>query len=350
MRHHGYQGNHRSGSRNPFKKRYIAAGLLLLPIFGYLKYKGDIEKPVDPSDKSSVSFQIPKGSGVKSIAADLEDKDLIDSSTSFYWYTRLNNLDQNILAGRFTLNRGMTVPQILQSLSNPAEAQAVITIQEGLSIKAIDEKLTAQGLIGGGDFVAASRAFDGWEYYPFLDKAKLQTLENPLEGYLYPDTYFLDTENFEAKDLIYLALDNFERKLSELNLNGQSKSLHELVTMGSIIEREVFGSKDRRIVSGIFWKRLEAGWRLDADASLLYVTDDNKITASELELDSPYNTRKNGGLPPGPICSPSIDSIKAAMNPEISNYWFYLTTLDTGEVIYAESNEDHNLNKANHLY
>jgi UPF0755 protein len=119
--------------------------------------------------------------------------------------------------------------------------------------------------------------------------------------------------------------------------------------MASIIENEVFGKDNREIVSGILWKRLDSGWKLDADSTLLYITKDRKITAEDLQLDSPYNTRKNGGLPPGPICNPSVESIVAAMFPKESNYWFYLTTSDTGEVIYAETNDQQNANKAKYL-
>ena len=187
------------------------------------------------------------------------------------------------------------------------------------------------------------------KYYKFLDKKILETLASPLEGYIYPDTYFLDPADFKPEDLIYLTLDNFEKKITELPKSQSKYSFHQIITMASIIENEVRNFSDRKMVSGILWKRLENAWPLGADATLLYITNDRKITSEDLEIDSPYNTRKYAGLPPGPVSNPSIESITAAIFPEQSNYWFYLTTLDTGEVIYAETNEEHNANRKKYL-
>ncbi|MEK7672942.1 MAG: endolytic transglycosylase MltG [Patescibacteria group bacterium] len=327
----------------------ILAAIALVLLFGYLKYRSNVYSPVDKNDDEVVSFQVKKGAAVKEIAASLEEKGLINSDTSFYLYTKFNSLGENILAGRFKLKPSMNTPEIIAALSDPAQAQFVITIQEGLRIRDIDTKLVELGLGESGDFMQAVKDFDGWEYYSFLDQEKLSSLELPLEGYIYPDTYFLDPADFESQDLIYLALDNFEKKFADLQGQLKRHSVHEIVTMGSIIENEVFGAKDRRLVSGILWKRLESGWTLGADATLLYITKDRHLSASELDLDSPYNTRKNLGLPPGPISNPSIESIEAAMFPESNDYWFYLTTLDTGEVIYARTNDEHNANRAKYL-
>ncbi|MBD3360384.1 endolytic transglycosylase MltG, partial [Candidatus Peregrinibacteria bacterium] len=171
---------------------------------------------------------------------------------------------------------------------------------------------------------------------------------------LYPDTYFLNFADFSPHDILYLTLDNFEKKWMEIDKNlEESKlndySIHEIITMASIIENEVFGEKNRKIVSGILWKRLENDWPLGADAALLYITDDREITSQDLNIDSPYNTRKYKGLPPGPISNPGTESIKAALYPKESNYWFYLTTPDTGEVIYSTTNEEHNQNRQKYL-
>lgn len=321
----------------------ITAGLFIF------KYNFYINSPVDPTDNTPISFQIKKGETAKQISQNLEEKGLILSDTAFYYHTKFNDLGPKILAGRFVLNKTMNTPEILKVITDPANAEYVITIQEGLRIKDIDQKLVDLGLTQAGEFQKAVKNFNGWEYYLFLDKAALSKLDLPLEGYIYPDTYFLDPASFEAEDLIYLALDNFEAKFSELQSQLKRHSVHEIITMASIIENEVFGAKDRKIVSGILWKRLESDWAIGADATLLYITKDRKITAEDLAIDSPYNTRKNRGLPPGPISNPSIESIQAAMYPTESEYWFYLTTLDTGEVIYSKTNEEHNANKAKYL-
>lgn len=330
--------------------------LLAIPVIvtfvllvGYIKYRGFIYNPVDPNDNTSISFQVKKGQSVKEIANNLEQKGLIKSPLSLYLHAKLNHLGENIIAGRFILTKAMNGPKILEALSDASKAQFILTVQEGLTIKDVDAKLVEMELTKPGDFIQAVKNFNNWEAYSFLDKATLSKLELPLEGYLYPDTYYLNPEGSVAGHVIELMLNNFEKKFSKLQESIKKHSVHQIITMASIIESEVKSSKDRKTVSGIMWKRLESNWALGADATLLYITNDRKINSKDLAIDSPYNTRKNKGLPPGPICNPSIDSIEAAMYPTSSDYWFYLTTLDTGKVIYAKTNEEQNINKGKYL-
>ncbi len=144
-------------------------------------------------------------------------------------------------------------------------------------------------------------------------------------------------------------LNNFKNKLSTELTKKHQRPLHDYIIMASIIEKEVRSKKDKKIVSGILWKRIKNNWTLGADATLLYKKDNNIITYKDLQTDSKYNTRKNLGLPPTPISNPGLDSILSAIYPEESPYFFYLTTLDTGKVIYAKTNEEHNLNKQKYL-
>lgn len=332
-------------------KKFLKIGIFVLIFFCLMVvyYKYSISAKTNPESKEEISITVKKGENAAEISDKLAEKDLISSAFIFKMYLKLNNLDQNILPGRFLLTQSMNIPEIVTVLSDPSKSEAVITIQEGLRIRDIDQKLTELELIQENDFINAVKNFDGWQYYDFLDKETLSKLDLPLEGYLYPDTYFLNPGDFEPQDLIYLALDNFEQKTAELLPQIKKHSIQEIIIMASIIENEVFGKNDRKIVSGILWKRLENSWPLGADATLLYLKTDRKITTADLEKESPYNTRKNLGLPLGPISNPSLESIEAAMFPESSDYWFYLTTPDTGEVIYAVSNEEHNRNRTKHL-
>ncbi len=332
------------------KKKILIIISILLVLFGLLfwQYHSQLSSPIDPTDDTQISFQIKKGSTASEIGKNLEEKGLIKSDLSFYLYVKFNNLGKNLIAGRFLLNKTMTAKEIAQAFTDPSQSEFIITIQEGLTIRDIDAKLVDLQLIEPNEFIEATKTFDGWEYYEFLDKNALQALDLPLEGYLYPDTYFLDPADFQSHDLIYLTLDNFENKTADLLPEIKNYSIHEIIIMASIIENEVFGKEDRKIVSGILWKRLENGWTLGADATLLYITNDRTITAEDLNLESPYNTRKFADLPPGPISNPSVESIEAAMYPTETDFWFYLTTLES-EVIYAKSNEDHNVNKAKYL-
>ncbi len=315
----------------------------------YTRHQNNINKPISPEDEISISFQIKQGESAKTIAEKLESQGVIKSARSFNIYVKRNNLDKNFLTGRFLLNKGMNVPQIIETLSNPAKAETIITIQEGLMIRDIDKKLTEMKLTSEGDFISAIKTFNDWDKYDFLDKSKLSRLEIPLEGYIFPDTYFLNSDNFQPEELIYKALNNFERKWKTVEDQLNEHTIHEIITMASIIETEVFGEEDRKLVSGILWKRLENNWRLDADATLLYIKNDRTITKEDLQSDSPYNTRKKTGLPPGPISNPSIESINASLNPKKSDYWFYLNTKKTGETIFSKTNEEHNINRARYL-
>lgn len=333
-----------------FRLFLILVGIILLFIgFTYLKYHNYINTAVDPKDDTNISFTIKKGNSVEEIGAKLMEQNLIKSDLSFGLYVTFNNFDTKILAGRFFLKKSMTTKEIVANIIDIEKAEFLITIQEGLKISDIDQKLVDLELITPGEFVQAVKDFNGWEYYTFLDKATLEKSDLPIEGYLYPDTYFLDPTDFKPHRLIYSALDNFENKTKDLLPQLKQHSVHQIITMASIIEKEVFGLENRKIVSGILWKRFENHWPLGADATLLYEKSDNKITTEDLESDSPYNTRKFQGFPPSPICNPSTQSIEAAMSPKETNYWFYLTEPKNGEVIYATTNEEHNQNRAKYL-
>lgn len=329
----------------------LIAGFLIF--IAYSNYKETLKTPLNPDNTDEISILIRQGDLTKEIGNNLEEKEIITSPTTFYWYMRLNNLATDIVPGRFIISPSMTIPEIAEKITSASNSETIITIQEGLTIKDIDKKLSEIYGTEEGEFIEAVKNFDGYDNYDFISKIFLtqaSNLELPLEGYLYPDTYFLEPIELEAEDVIYKCLNNFNKKLKDLfsEIEKSGKSLHEIITMASIIEKEVIGTEDKKIVSGILWKRLNENWKLDADATLLYITDDREITATDLAIDSPYNTRKLKGLPPGPICNPSLDSIEAAIYPTESKYWFYLTAKD-GQTIYAKTNEEHEQNKANHL-
>lgn len=329
--------------------------LIIIIVFGLASflYIPTLSNAVDETDDSLVSFDIKVGQGVKKVSENLKEAGLIKSEMFFYYLANKNSLGESLKAGRFELSKAFDAYQIIDKLSSSPKL-SIVTIQEGLKIKDIDKRLKELGLIEEGEFTEATKTFKGYSYYPYLIEGQ------NLEGFLFPDTYFFDPVTFKAEKFIYDAMDNFEKKLNtntkesgEKTLFEKAKdsgrSLSDIIIMASIIEKEVFGEKDRKIVSGILWKRLDAGWLIGADATLLYEKDDNKITKTDLEKDSPYNTRKKQGLPPTAISNPSLESIIAAIFPTESEYWYYLNALDTGETIYAKTNDEHNANRARHL-
>lgn len=179
-----------------------------------------------------------------------------------------------------------------------------------------------------------------------------------LEGYLFPDTYRIYSTS-TVDEVIEKMLVNFDRKLTpqmRADIEKQGKSIYAVITMASLIEKEAplnYGqgdNRDARIISGIFWRRLKIGQGLQSDATLSYILSDTKAQHSgqELEIDSPYNTYKYRGLPPGPICNPGILAIKAAIYPLATDYNYFLTTSDR-RVIYARTYDEHLQNKYQYL-
>jgi UPF0755 protein len=195
----------------------------------------------------------------------------------------------------------------------------------------------------------AAAAEDYSVQFPFLkDKPK----QASLEGYLFPDTYELKEQDL-AGSLAKSMLSNFSEKLTpELlkEISGQDKTVFEVVTLASLLEKEVRTMADKKTVSGIIYKRLRNGMRLQVDATVLYALDKEgtKVSYDDLWLDSPYNTYRYSGLPPGPICNPGRESLLAAVYPEENEYWYYLSAPD-GQTHFSRTLEEHNVKKVKYL-
>ncbi len=322
---------------------------VIIAIFTILVFVLSI-KACSNSQSEEVTFLISNGESIQSITDRLIEEDIISSSFLFKNYLSSNNLDTQIQAGSFTLQTNSNPSQVASILTDSSQAnQMRVTIPEGYKISQIDETLTQLGLIEEGQFTNFTRNYQ--QDHPIQDL--LPNGKNSLEGFLYPDTYFVDPATFQISTFTENMLNNFLSKLPadyETQINKTpANNLYELITMASIVEREVLSPTDKATVAGLLWKRLESGWRIDADAALLYDQDDNIITQTDLQSDSPYNLRKFQGLTPTPISNPSLETIQATLNPIDSDYWFYLTTIDTGEVIYSRTLEEHNANVQRYL-
>lgn len=302
------------------------------------------------NQKEEINFLISQGESINSISERLVEQNIINSEILFKRYLSSNNLDKKIQAGSFTLNTNSSNSNIAETLTDSSQSNKMrVTIPEGYKISQIDETLTSLGLIQSGEFIDCTQNCN--IDHPLLDQ--IPTNVNSLEGFLYPDTYFVDPATYSNQKLILDLLNNFQVKLpenwEELVSQSPASNLYEAIIMASIVEREVLSAKDKSIVAGLLWKRLANDWRIDADAALLYDQDDNIITQTDLQSDSTYNLRKVKGLTPTPISNPSIITINATLKPTDTNYWFYITTLDTGEVIYAETLDQHNSNVQRYL-
>jgi len=298
-------------------------------------------------NKNTVIFSIEKGEGNGQIAKNLEKEKIISWQWYFYYYLRSHGMLNKILPGEYELSGNMTIPEIAQTITTKKEKFVKITFPEGWDSKKMAARLTENGL-DGDDFLALTNdPGDLKKRYDYLNNESVKTLE----GFLFPDTYFFKPET-EAKNIVGRMLDTFDEKINANGLRGEltkkNIKVRDAVTMASVLEGEVKSESDRKIVSGIFWRRISAGMPLQSCATLAYVLGKNKdqYTIADTQIKSPYNTYANKGLPPGPINNPGIIALSAAANPENSPYLFFLTDPKTGETIFSKTAEEHSQNKA----
>lgn len=245
------------------------------------------------------------------------------------------------------------------------QADRTVTIIEGWNSRQIAEKLADSQLgFSTNDFLkivgqpkknyqslpASQWPVDFSDKYIFLqDKPK----QVGLEGYLFADTYRFRPSS-SPEEVIIKMLDNFDRQLNtkmRQDIEQQGKTIYQIITMASLLEKEVKTEQDMKMVADIFWRRIKNGQRLESCATLAYILEQNKPQYSfeETRIDSPYNTYINSGLPPGPIGSPSLKAIKSAIYPTSNDYNFFLSRPDSGETIFSRDFEEHKTNKAKFL-
>ncbi|MCK5211335.1 endolytic transglycosylase MltG [Candidatus Parcubacteria bacterium] len=323
---------------------------------GYFYYWQGFTTPVS-QDESALSFTVTSGEGVDEIASNLFDVGLIKSRNIFKIYIWQNELESNLQAGTYLLNTKMSIRDMVERLSTGQTEDQEITIKiiEGWKIDEIDEYLSSLNIVSPGEFEKLTKQpISNWPFaFSMPEIMGSVPASRSLEGYLFPDTYRI-FKDATASDIIEKMLSNFSTRITEemiAEIKKQDKTLSEIITMASIIEKEVSKDEDRRIVSGILNKRLDIGMRLEVDSSINYITGKNDPAAEykDLEIDSPYNTYKYYGLPPAPICSPGLSSIMAAINPIDSDYLFYLNRQDTKETIFSRTYEEHLSNKNKYL-
>jgi UPF0755 protein len=268
-----------------------------------------------------------------------------------FWSWRLAATGK-LKAGTYTLQAGESVRQAITDFmaGKVVNNEQTITYPEGFTLQQIAERTAARGIGTTNSFVAAAKPGAFADAYPFL---KDLPAGRSLEGYLFPDTYQVAQDDSSA-DVITRMLGNFDRKVTpdiRQQAAAHKRSLDQVVIMASIIEREAVTTEDMGIISGILWKRFDDGTGLSVDATVRYALKkwDGRLTVQDLALDSPYNTRKYKGLPPGPISNPGLRAIMAAANPTASDYYYYLTTSDDKKTIYAKTNDEQNANKAKYL-
>ena len=305
------------------------------------------------SDELVVSdFSIKKGENVWDVANDLKANKLIDSSIKFVFNIYKNGLQKEIKAGDYKLSSDLSNSDIAKIITEGRvveESESIkITFPEGWSSGQMAERLSENGFSGENFLELVEKPNYFYQTYGFEFLKNIPEGQN-MEGFLFPDTYFLKQDT-EAEIIIKKMLDNFDEKLStELReeISSQGKTVYEVITMASLIEKEVRIEEDRKIVGGVFWNRLEIGQALQSCATLAFIRGDNKMQYSyaDTKIDSLYNTYLYPGLPPGPIANPGLSSIEAAIYPTETDYIYFLNNPETGETVFSRTLEEHNVNK-----
>jgi len=279
---------------------------------------------------------IPKGASAKKIAQDLEDKGLIKSRFAFLILTRITGAGNKLKAGEYELNNRMGMAKIIKRLKEGKGTLHRITIPPGYTLKDIANLLEREHLVDRHRFL-------NFCYDPsFIDRS-LSIAPPSLEGYLFPDTYFLHRGMDEEK-VISLMVNRFNEMVKRENIKDEM--LHGIVTLASIVEKEAKIKEEYPIISAVFHNRLKRNMVLQSCATVLYALGEQKfhLSIEDTRIPSPYNTYIYPGLPPGPICSPSTLAIKAALNPADVDYLYFVLRED-GSHIFLKTGSSHTFYK-----
>lgn len=328
--------------------------LLAVILVPYLWYRHALSAPGDAEDPK-VRVTVESGASAQAISEELESEGAIRSAWAFRWYVKRAGAAADLKAGSYALSPSLSVPEVVDILTGKEKAggQVTVTIPEGYTVQDIDALLAEKGLSEPGDVIDCANTCD-FASFDFLPTASgLARRGGKLEGYLFPDTYFAVADGFVPKFFLERMLGTFRTKVidaHEADIAASGRSLHEIVTMASLIEEETRKDDERAPVSGILWKRFDGGMGLGVDAAVRYIVDKPTaaITVGDLNVDSAYNLRKYRGLPPGPIANPGLKSIEAALDPQPTDFLYYLHGTD-GQIRYAKTNDEHNANRARYI-
>ena len=290
----------------------------------------------------SAIFEIRSGEGVREIGADLFHAGFVRSALAFEFFLFFSGRMAQLKPGEYRLSRAMSVPAIADILTNGAMNEISVTIPEGSTLYEIDAILSGALIIHQGDLIN------------FHD-------EGNLEGRLFPDTYQFFTGT-DIQTVVRKFFDNWNAKAGPVLGLDESQCIHSAtceknLILASIVEKEVPDLEDQKIVVGIILKRLAANMYLGLDATLCYAKQASAAVSGEkcslnsldFKIDAPYNSYSRRGLPPTPISNPGVSAISAALHPESSSYWYYLSDPKTKKTIFAKTLEEQNLNRQIYL-
>jgi UPF0755 protein len=329
--------------------RGIRIGLVLILLivgiaFAGLRYYDWCQEASGP--RTPVPFEVAKGASGSAIVDALHEEGVVRCGAVTKWLLRRSGLESELRAGSFELTTNMTPDEAFEILTTPPEPAPTVrlTVPEGYRVTQTAERVQEDLGIPSNKFLNAAGR-DDWALPPYLPAGA-----TTLEGYLFPETYqFIDGKT-KADDVIQRMLDQFALESETLpwaNADELGLTPYEVVIVASMIEEEAKLDEERAVIAGVIYNRLREGMVLGIDATLLYddPTPDGQLSFSDLEFDSPYNTRINAGLPPTPIASPGRASLEAALSPAETEFFYYVLCGEDGHHEFGVTLADHGSNR-----
>lgn len=337
----------------------ITLVVLLIGLIGgrsvYTYITGALQ-PVDPNSEEVIEVEIPIGSGLDSISAKLAEKGIIKDARIFKYYAKFNNESQ-FQAGTYGLTKAMTNDELIESLKTGRvyrEPVFTITVPEGLTLvqiaKIVSEKtsVTEEEFLAYVNDEATINMLMGKYSRILTEDIQAENIKYPLEGYLFPATYPFYEEQPSVETIVDAMVQATAVNVTPFldYLQNEERSVHWLLTFASLLEREATAQSDRETIASVFYNRLKVDMPLQTDPTVLYALGKHKdrVLYKDLEVQDPYNTYQNKGLPPGPIAGAGKSSLDAVIDPAKTDYIYFLADKQ-GVNHFTDSYDQHLKNK-----
>ncbi len=344
-------------------KYFMIALLVIVLVGGFFTWnyiKGETQ-PVDTAQTELVSFEIEQGASVKEVSKALEEEGIIRNSKLFNFYLKFKNVS-GFKSGLYHVSKSMTLDEIIAELSGQGKDKdqnaTKVLIREGEQLTEIAKEVEKSTKYSAEDFMAKVQDEDFLRYlvqkFPKLLTQSYNgyQVKYVLEGYLFPATYDMN-DSKTLQMLITEMVAKTDEVMSKYydKILASDYTLQEIMAMASLIEKEGTKLEDRKKISSVFHNRIKENMKLQTDVSVQYALGEHKeaLSLEDLEVDSPYNLYQNYGVGPGPYNSPSEDSIVAALEPEKTDYLYFLADIHTKEIYYAKTYEEHLELKAKYI-
>ena len=323
-----------------WKRWILVAGTVFVLFMGlcYLFFgRTELVTVADPQQK--IYITVKPGMDADAIANELLKHGIIDSKFSFWWQVKTGGLQDKFKAGTYLLSPHMETEAALAKLISGETTTIKFTIPEGFGIKEIAERLAQEGLVDEKKFLKLAK-----DYAPYDYVERKENVRYAAEGFLFPDTYEIQSDVSE-EDIMAMMAQDFDQRLDK-KLRARAKemklSIYDLVTLASLVEKEARYDEDRPIIAQVFFKRLKIGMPLQSDTTLQYLLDAPKedVSIADTKIESPYNTYQHYGLPPGPIASPGMAAIEAVLYPADTDYLYFVADRQ-GHNHYSSSYDEH---------